>query len=71
MRTKRTKSDENNLVIPEDPHTLCKRACIRDVQPSKNGPSSFWHTRQSCKNKILNKGHNKTKESDIGQKQTR
>ena len=41
MRTKRTKRDEDNLIVPEDPHTLCKWACIRDVQPSKNGPSSF------------------------------
>ena len=35
MRTKRTKRDENNLIVPEDPHTLCKWACISDVQPSK------------------------------------
>ena len=46
MRTKGTKRDENNLIVPEDPHTLCKWACISDVQPSKKkGPSSFWHTK--------------------------
>jgi len=32
----RAQGEENNLIIPGNPHTLCKWACVRDVQPSKN-----------------------------------
>ena len=49
MRTKRTKRDEDNLIVPEDPHTLCMWACISDVQPSKKEKDQVHFSIQGTK----------------------
>ena len=51
MGTKRTKSGENNLIVPGDPRALCIWAYKRDVQPKKK-KKGLIHFNTRYKNKI-------------------